>query len=158
VGAADPTLPLSAALFFYIRRQLSTEHNELLGWRGSRDKPEAFLNEDVPQCAITGNYKRNMLDRYVRTWFLCPDKHVASDVRKCTMRSKEIKVRTCFLWSEMSQDKDGTNPPGRGSPDLFRLCLFLFDLDPNEALDHCKNQCLPGSNEPECVFSRVMRS
>jgi hypothetical protein len=52
------------------------------------------------------------------------------------MRSKDLKVLTCFLWSEMSQDEDETNPPDRGNPYLFRLCPFLFDLDPNEALDY----------------------
>jgi hypothetical protein len=47
----------------------------------SRDEFEALLNEDVQQCVITGNYKRNMLERYLKTWFLHPDKHVASEVR-----------------------------------------------------------------------------
>ena len=67
------------------------------------------------------------------------------------MRSKEIKVVTCILWSEVSQDEDDTNPPDRGNPDLLRMCLFFFDLDPNAALDHCKNPSMPGSNEPKCI-------
>ena len=58
----------------------------------------------------------------------------------------------------MSQDGDDTNPPDRGNPDLLRLCLFLFDLDPNEALDHCKNPSMPGFNKSKCICSRVMRS
>jgi hypothetical protein len=41
---------------------------------------------------------------------------------------------------------------------LLRLCLFLFDLDPNKAFDHCKNPSMPGPNEPKCICSRVMRS
>jgi hypothetical protein len=40
----------------------------------------------------------------------------------------------------------------------LRLCLFLFDLDPNEALDHCKKPNTPGFNESKCIFSRLMRS
>ena len=56
------------------------------------------------------------------------------------------------------QDEDDSNPPGRGNPDLLRMCLLLFELDPNEALDHCKNPSMPGSNEPKCICSRVMRS
>ena len=36
----------------------------------SRDELESLLNEDVQQCAITGNYKRIMLERYLKTWFL----------------------------------------------------------------------------------------
>ena len=44
------------------------------------------------------------------------------------MRSKDIMVVTCILWSEMSQDGDDTNPPDRGNPDLLRMRLFLFDL------------------------------
>ena len=51
----------------------------------------------------------------------------------------------------MSQDGVDTNPPDRGNPDLLRLCL-------NEALDHCKNPSMPGSNEPKCICSRAMRS
>jgi hypothetical protein len=47
----------------------------------SRDELEALLNEDVQQCVITGNYKRIMLERYLKTWFLHPDKHVASEIR-----------------------------------------------------------------------------
>jgi hypothetical protein len=74
------------------------------------------------------------------------------------MRSKEIKVVTGILWSKMSQDEDDTNPPDRGNPDLLRLFLFLFDLGPNEALDHCKNPSMPGSNEHKCICSRAMRS
>ena len=66
------------------------------------------------------------------------------------MRSKDIMVVTCILWSEMS--------PDRGNPDLLRLCLFLFDLDPNEALDHCENPSMPGFNRSKCICSRVMRS
>jgi hypothetical protein len=58
----------------------------------------------------------------------------------------------------MSQDEDDSNPPGRGNPDLLRMCLLLFELDPNAALDHCKNPSMPGSNEPKCICSRVMRS
>jgi hypothetical protein len=57
-----------------------------------------------------------MLERYLKTWCLHPDKHVA-------------------------------NPPNRGNPDLLRLCLFLFDLDPNEALDHCKNLSMPNGTQ-----------
>jgi hypothetical protein len=75
------------------------------------------------------------------------------------VRSKEIKVATCILWSEMSQDGDDTNPLDRGNPGFLRLCLFLFDLDSNEALDHYKNPSIPGSNEPKkCICSRLMRS
>jgi hypothetical protein len=57
----------------------------------------------------------------------------------------------------MSQDEDDTNPPDRGNPDLLRLYLLLFDLDPNEALDLCKNARMSGSNELKCICSRVMR-
>jgi hypothetical protein len=62
------------------------------------------------------------------------------------MRSSEIMVVTCILLSEMSQDEDDINPPD--------VPFLLFDLDPNEALD----RCMPGSNEPKCICSRVMRS
>jgi hypothetical protein len=50
-----------------------------------------------------------------------------------------------------------TRPTG-GNPDLLRLCLFLFDLEPNEALDQFKNPSMPGFNEPKCICSRAMRS
>jgi hypothetical protein len=40
----------------------------------------------------------------------------------------------------------------------LRMRLFLFDLDPNEALNHCENLSMPGSKEPKCICSRVMRS
>jgi hypothetical protein len=64
------------------------------------------------------------------------------------MRSKEIKLMTCILWSEMSQDGDDTNPPDRGNPDLLRQCLLLFDFDPNEALDQFENpSCLVSMNQ-----------
>jgi hypothetical protein len=73
------------------------------------------------------------------------------------MRNKEIKVMSCVLWSETSQDENTTNPPDRGNQDLLRLCLFFFDRDPNQALDHYKNPSTPCSNEPKCICSRVMR-
>ena len=58
----------------------------------------------------------------------------------------------------MSQAEDDTNPPDRGNPDILRLCLLLFDLDSNEALDHCKNPNISGFDEPKCICSRVMPS
>jgi hypothetical protein len=53
----------------------------------------------------------------------------------------------------MSQAEDDTNPPDRGNPDILRLCLLLFDLDSNEALDHCKNPSMPGSIEHVCMLA-----
>jgi hypothetical protein len=58
----------------------------------------------------------------------------------------------------MSQDEGDTSPPDRANPDLLRLCLLLFEPNPIEALDHCRNPLLPGSSEPKCTCSRVMRS
>ena len=50
----------------------------------SREEIEARLQEDAQQCAITGNYKRNKLGRYLETLFLHPDK------RACCFRGTLI--------------------------------------------------------------------
>jgi hypothetical protein len=53
----------------------------------SWEEVAARLDTDVGQCVITGDYKRIMLERYLKTWFLHKDKHVASEVCSYTMRS-----------------------------------------------------------------------
>jgi hypothetical protein len=71
----------------YAPRPVGTEDVRLEALRqvyasiSSREELEAVLNEDVQQCVITGNYKHNTLERNLKTWFLHPDKHVASEIR-----------------------------------------------------------------------------
>jgi len=64
----------------YAPRPVGTEDVRLEALRqvyasiSSREEIEARLQEDAQQCAITGNYKRNKLGRYLETLFLHPDK------------------------------------------------------------------------------------